>query len=260
MSGFLALVRKEGLEIRRTWRLWVLPGLLIFFGVTSAIIADATPALIRSAASDQPGVVINLPAPVALDAYLQWVKSLQQIVLIALIIASADLIAGEKRGGTVILVVTKPISRTAFILAKVTAQLALLFTAAVAGTLTCWLGTRVIFGTAPVGVLLTATAIWFAGACGITGVMALVSVEMRATAGAAGIGIALYAALALAAAWGPARAHSPAGIADAVNQALHGRQSGLLWPVITSILLGGACLALAIARFRRQELAHATST
>ena len=41
MTGFGAFMQKELTEIRRTWRLWVIPGILVFFGVTSPIIAAA---------------------------------------------------------------------------------------------------------------------------------------------------------------------------------------------------------------------------
>ena len=68
MTGFAAFFAKEMLEIRRTWRAWVVPGLLLFFGVTSPIIALVTPSLLASVAGSQPGLVIQLPEPTAADA------------------------------------------------------------------------------------------------------------------------------------------------------------------------------------------------
>ena len=32
MTGFTAFLWKEFVEIRRTWRIWVIPGMLVFFG------------------------------------------------------------------------------------------------------------------------------------------------------------------------------------------------------------------------------------
>jgi ABC-2 type transport system permease protein len=113
MTGFGAFLRKEVTEIRRTWRLWVIPGMLVFFGVTSPIIAALTPALVRSMAASQPGVVIQLPAPTALDAYAQFIKNLDQFVLLALVITGAGIVSGERASGTAILVLTKPLSRGA---------------------------------------------------------------------------------------------------------------------------------------------------
>jgi len=69
MTGFRAFLWKEFVEILRTWRIWVIPGMLVFFGVTSPIVAALTPALVRSMAASAPGVVIHIPPPTALDAY-----------------------------------------------------------------------------------------------------------------------------------------------------------------------------------------------
>ena len=73
-SGYLAFLRKEALEIRRTWRIWVLPGLLLFFGFTSPVLARIAPNLVKSLTADQPGTIIQLPEPVPLDAYVQMAK------------------------------------------------------------------------------------------------------------------------------------------------------------------------------------------
>ena len=54
MTGLVAFLRKELTEIRRTWRLWVIPGMLVFLGLTSPVIAVLTPALVHSMAATQP--------------------------------------------------------------------------------------------------------------------------------------------------------------------------------------------------------------
>ena len=102
MTGLVAFLRKELTEIRRTWRLWVIPGMLVFFGLTSPIIAALTPALVHSMTAAQPGVVIQLPAPTALDASAQFLKNLDQFVLIAVVIAGAAVVSGERASGTAI--------------------------------------------------------------------------------------------------------------------------------------------------------------
>lgn len=257
MTGFAALLEKERMEIRRTWRIWVLPGILFFFGLTSPILAEIAPALVESLASDQPGTVIQLPEPVPLDAYGQLAKSLSQIVLIALVIATADIVAGELRSGTAVLVLSKPVSRAAFVLAKVCAQAGLLVMATVAAAAVCWVGTRALFGEAPPGELIAATALWLLLAGLVIAATTLLSVLVRTQAGAAGIGIALYALLALLAQWGPARRLSPAGLFEAVTNAAAGKPVDALWPAVTAAAMAAACVAAAIGVFRRQELSGA---
>ena len=43
MSGFAAFAGKEAREILRTWRIWVLPGILLFFALTGPVLAKLTP-------------------------------------------------------------------------------------------------------------------------------------------------------------------------------------------------------------------------
>ena len=176
MSGFAAFLGKELLEIRRTWRLYVLPGLILFFALTSPILALITPGLVRSLAGGQPGVVIELPDPVALDAYVQFLKNLNQIVLVALIIACAGSVSGERRAGTAILVLTKPLSRGAFVLAKVVSQMSLIGISTLAGSCICALVTTFLFGPSPVGSFLLAVLVWLLHAFFFVALMTLLSV------------------------------------------------------------------------------------
>jgi len=55
MSGLWPFLRKEALEILRTWRIWVLPGVLLFMGLSSPILASLMPELMKSVAAQQPG-------------------------------------------------------------------------------------------------------------------------------------------------------------------------------------------------------------
>ena len=145
MTGFSAFLGKELTEIRRTWRIWVIPGMLVFFGVTSPILAALTPALVRSMATSQPGLVIQLPPPTAHDAYVQFIKSLDQLVLIAIIITGAGVVSGERSSGTAMLALTKPLSRGAFVVTKILSQTTLLVAATALGTAVCLAVTAVVF-------------------------------------------------------------------------------------------------------------------
>jgi ABC-2 type transport system permease protein len=254
MSGFPAFLRKELSEIRRTWRIWVLPGILLFVAVTSPILAELTPALVRSMAADQPGVVIEFPDPVALDSYRQFIQSLNQIVLLALIITSAGVVSGETRSGTAALVLTKPVSRAAFLMAKVVSQALLVVVSTTCAALLCWGLTYAVFGEAPPGELAGAAGLWLLMAALVIVVMTLLSVLINAVAGAAGAGIGLYFVLIILSQWGPARDYSPAGVMHGVSAVLEGREATLLVPVLTTILGAVAIALVSIWLFRRQEL------
>ncbi|MHC4563904.1 MAG: ABC transporter permease [Planctomycetota bacterium] len=254
MTGFLAFLSKEFLEIRRTWRIWVLPGMIVFFAVASPIVALVTPALVASIAGSQPGVVIQLPDPVALDAHQQFLKNLSQIVLIAVLIAGAGAVSGERRAGTAVLVLTKPVSRQGFVLAKVISLQALLVAATAIGTVVCMVMTFALFGSSPIGSLVAGVSLWLVLALMMVALMALLSVLFSSTGAATGVGLGFYFVMAVLSSWSPAAEYSFVGLGSLAAAALAGRPTQVGWPVATAVVAGLALGATAVWSFRRLEL------
>src|SRR5688572_18326456 len=235
MTGFGAFLHKELTEIRRTWRLWVVPGILVFFGVTSPIIAALTPALVQSMTASQPGMVVRVPPPQALDAYAQFIKNLSQFVLIAVVIAGAGVVSGERSAGTAILALTKPLSRGAFVVAKILSQGALLVAATVLGTAACLGMTAVVFDASDAARLVTAVALWLLYASLLVVVMTLFSAAFRSRGAAAGAGLGFYFLMFLFSAWGPAARYGFVGLLPAMRNALMGQAVSSGWPVTTAV-------------------------
>jgi ABC-2 type transport system permease protein len=254
MSGFRPFLRKELTEIRRTWRLWVIPGMLVFFGVTSPIIAAVTPALVRSVTASQRGVTVRIPPPTALDAYAQFIKNLDQFVLIAVVITGAAVISGERSAGTAILMLTKPLSRRAFVVAKIVSQVALLVVATALGTAACLAMTAVVFDGTGGARLVTAVAIWLLYAALLVVVMTMFSAAFRSRGAASGAGLAYFFVTLLLSNWGPMARYSFLGLIPAMGQALLGRGMSLGWPVATAIVAIVAGVIAAVRIFERQEL------
>jgi ABC-2 type transport system permease protein len=254
MTGFGAFLRKELTEIRRTWRLWVVPGLLLFLGVTSPIIAAVTPALLRSMSTAQPGMVIQVPEPTALDAFAQFLKNLDQFVLIAVVIAGAGVISGERSSGTAILALTKPLSRSAFVVAKILSQVMLLLVATALGTAACAAMTAVVFDGGETARLVTAVALWFLFATLLIVVMTACSAAFRSRGAAAGAGLGFFFLTLLLSNWGPAARYSFLGLWPAQAEALMGKALTSGWPVTTAAaaIVVGAVTATRI--FERREL------
>ena len=254
MTGFGAFLNKELTEIRRTWRLWVVPGILVFFGLTGPIIALLTPALVQSVSGSQPGVVIRVPSPHALDAYLQFIKGLDQFVLIAVVIAGAGVVSGERAAGTAILALTKPLSRGAFVVAKILSQIVLLLVATALGTVVCLAMTAMVFGGGNRAGLVSAVALWFLYATLLIVVMTLCSAAFRSRGAAAGLGLAFFFLTLLLSTWGPAARYSFVGLWPAISGALVGKGVALGWPVATAVVAIVAGTVAAVRVFERQEL------
>jgi len=228
--------------------------MLVFFGITSPIIAALTPALVQSMATSQPGLVIRIPPPTARDAYVQFIKSLDQLVLIAIIITGASVVSGERSSGTAILALTKPLSRAAFVVTKILSQTMLLVAATALGTAVCLAVTAVVFDGGDGARLVTAVAVWLVYAVLLVVVMTLFSAAFHSRGAAAGAGLGFYFVTLLLSAWGPAARNSFVGLVLATQKALVIESQSLGWPIATGVVAIGLGAVAAVGIFERQEL------
>lgn len=253
MTGFTAFARKEAWEIVRTWRIWVLPGILLFFAVTGPLVARFTPEFLEAVAGDQLGD-LQLPIPTYVDAYAQWVKNLSQIGLFALIIIYGGIVSSEVRSGTAALVLTKPVSRPAFVAAKATVHSAFLTIVLMVGTLVTWSLTVAAFGSAPAQGLWSAALVWLVLGVLFVAVMTLLSVLIKSPVGAAGAGLGAYILLAIAGIWTPLGTYTPAGLGSQAAGLAAGQHPVVLWSILTTLLLSLCLVSLAAWVFRRSDL------
>ena len=252
MNGFTVFARKETQEILRTWRLWVLPGILMFFAATGPPLARYTPEIVTAFAGDQ--LTGLIPTATYLDAYGQWTKNLTQIALFALIIIYGGIVSAESRSGTAILVLTKPVSRSAFVVVKAVVNSVFVAVLLIVGTLVTWGLTAVMFGTAPAGPLWSSALVWLVIAVQFIALMTLLSVVIGSAAGAAGAGLGFFVLASIASIGKPLASYSPAGLTSQATSLAAGTTAAPLWPVLTSLVLSVALVTLAAVLFRRKEL------
>ena len=145
MAGFGPLLRKELLEQWRTLRLPVVTMIFLLVGLGSPLLARFTPEILKSVGGDQFQIV--LPTPSAADAVDQLAKNLGQFGGLIAVLLAMGAVAAEKERGTAALLVTKPISRAAFLLAKLVAIGTTLAVAVAIATAGAWFYTLVSQGT-----------------------------------------------------------------------------------------------------------------
>lgn len=254
MSALSVFLRKEALETVRTWRIWLLPGLFLFIGLSSPVLASLTPKLVESIAKSQPGVVLVIPPPTFQDAFGQWLKNLNQLVLWVVIISGAGLVSSEVRSGTAAVVLSKPLSRVGFVLSRALSAIALLVASTCLGTLLVWASTHVVFGEAPFGPLVAATAVWLFFAAAMSAVMILLSSVVSAQLGAAGLGMLVFAAVHLSGLYRPFVHWGPAGLIEAAPALLAGGSPPLAGPLIATGVLSAVAIGLGAWSFTRREL------
>lgn len=252
MKGFSAFVGKEFTEILRTWRIWVIPGIALFFAATGPALAKLTPQMLESLGTG--GIVLKIPIPTYLDAYGQWIKNLSQVVTFVLVIAFGSAVNAETASGTAAMVLTKPVSRAAFVLAKGVSAAALLVTTTVVGTLVTWGFTWFVFGEAPLKRLPEATLAWLVFALFLTSVVILLSASFDSWAAASGGGIAVFFLLAILSIWAPALRYTPVGLMGVPADILAGHTVEWIGPTLITLGLTVACMAAAAFVFSRREL------
>ena len=252
MNGLSTFLGKEVAEFLRTWRVWVLVGIIVVMAVSSPVMARLTPLLLSSLETS--GITITVPDPTWRDSYLQWAGNLGELVLFALIVMLGGVVAGELKSGTALLVLTKPLTRPAFLLAKFLANAGFVIAATVIGAVVTWVGTLWLFGEAPVRPLVTSTAAWLVWAVCFIAVMVLVSSLVAQPLAGAGLGFGVYVLVSLVGVWGPARRWSPLGLLNGSTSLATGEPVALTWPIVTTVLLTAALLATAVVTFRRREL------
>ncbi len=255
-DGFSTFVRKEVVEILKTWRIWVLPCIMLFFAATGPLMAKWTPQILTAATGAQGEALMKLlgGTPTYLDSYAQWIKNLSQIAFFAVVIIYGGLISSERKAGTAILVLTKPISRATFVTAKAFVHMVFLSLVTVVGTALTWGITQVVFGIAPGGPLWQASLAWLAFALFFLGAMTFFSVVLNSQAGAAGLGVGLFAVLALASMFPLMTLLTPAGLVAAPAAIAAGTDFPSVWAVMTTLAGAVGFVAGAAALFARQEL------
>jgi ABC-2 type transport system permease protein len=151
-------------------------------------------------------------------------------------------------------VLTKPLSRAAFVWAKIVANLALLVIATAIGAALCIAVTILLFDTAHIAAFLESVALWLALAAMFVCLMVFLSAALDRQAAAAGAGIAVYAALFALTGFPVARDRSPAGLLAANDALLKGREATLAMPLVATLVLALIFLFAAAWAFRRKEL------
>ncbi len=250
MTGFGPFFAKELREILATWRLYVLPVMLLICAVASPILALATPYLIGTVAN----LPLKLPDPTVVDAYAQWTKNLGQLALLVVIVSFSGAVNSERTSGTAAIALSKGLTPAAFVVAKVAAAYVLVVVPSVLATVVMAITTRVAFGEAPLGSLIRATAAWLVLALWCVTVVILLSTMLDSTSATAGLAIAVWLVLAGLSAWGPAARWSPAGLVGAPSSLAMGLDTVWLWPMLTAAVTAVMLVVGSVLVLRRREL------
>lgn len=119
MKAFQAFVKKELLESHRTYKLWIIVIIFLGFGIMSPLTAKLMPVLFEQFMPA--GVVMEIPEPTAIDSWMQFYKNISQLGIVLFIILFSTTLSSEVSKGTLILMLTKGLSRKTVIWSKAVA-------------------------------------------------------------------------------------------------------------------------------------------
>ncbi|MDP3450559.1 MAG: ABC transporter permease subunit [Anaerolineaceae bacterium] len=127
--NFLTAFNKEFLEQRRTRKFLIALVVLVLFGMTSPLMAKMTPQIMTMVPGGE-AFVGMIPEPTINDAVTQYIKNITQFGILLGLVFSMGSMTVEKDKGTAAMILSKPMPRGSFLLAKF-ASLALTFIIAV---------------------------------------------------------------------------------------------------------------------------------
>ena len=135
MKGYIAFTKKEILENIYNFRFIILCAIFIMFGITGVLFAKFTHQILEILANN----IRTDTIPEAIDSWKQFYKNIPSVGYSALLILYGSSLSNEYSKGTLVLMITKGLSRTTIILSKFTV-------AVITMTISYWITFAVTYG------------------------------------------------------------------------------------------------------------------
>lgn len=116
MTGLTALLKKEFTEQYRTHRLLIVIAVFALFGLGIPLMLKFLPEIVKLS-----GDAIQIPPPTAIDTFNSFASTIGQLGVVVAVMVAMGAVANELRHGTAVTTLSKPVSRGAFVTAKLVA-------------------------------------------------------------------------------------------------------------------------------------------
>jgi ABC-2 type transport system permease protein len=148
---FRTLLAKEFREQWRTWKLIVFLAVFLITGMISPLLAKYTPQILKSIPNLPAGLAEIIPAPTVADSLAQYLKNTEQFGILLVILLTMGVMAQEKERGTAAMLLSKPVNRSAVVLAKWLTGMSILLGGLLVDGFACLAYTLVLFEPLPFG-------------------------------------------------------------------------------------------------------------
>ncbi len=244
------LMSKEIREHVRTRRVVVLPAVFLFFGMLGPILLHVTPQILESQ-----GINITMPPPDPEDSAGEYFESITIFGAVALILVAMGAVAEEKARGTIQLVMSKPVRRLDFLVAKFLIIALIAVGSIFVGGAACLYYTELLIGSLNRAAFFAALALLSLLLMFILSLTILLSTVLNSQVLAGGASIAVTFGLGfLPALGGPMAEYTPHSLARVANELLVSQAEGITAPVVATVSLTALMIVLTWVIFREQEL------
>lgn len=252
---FGAMLWKEWLELKRSYKMIIVPFAFAIIMVTLPITMKLLPSLIQQ---DLPeGTVIVVPESTASDIVGGIYANFEQLGLIVLILVMMGTVASEREKGSAALVLSKPVGRSGYLLAKWTAYSMLSVVSFLFGMMLTVYYTRILFeGVMEWKAIALGTLLYLVPILLCVTLTLLFSSIIRSVVFAGFVSYGSYLALTKLGKYLPneIEKYTPSAIIDSAGKIMVGQEAAIMAPLLISLALLVVILALAIMLFKRQEL------
>ena len=255
MHAYWIMLKKEWLELKRSYRLVILPIAYTIIMVTLPIIMKMLPDLIEQ---DLPkGTVIQIPESNTSDILAGMFSNFEQLGIIALILFVMGTISGEREKGIAPMVLTKPVSRFTYLLSKWTVFNLFSILSYLIGLIVTLYYTRILF---------EGKMDWFAIMKGNSLLLLILivcvtttlfySAFCKSTLMAGFLSYATYLVVTKVGAYLPStlEQYTPSKLIESANEMMIGNQINVAAPVIGTVIIFSILLFLANSMLKRQEI------
>jgi ABC-2 type transport system permease protein len=250
VSGYLTLTRKELRESLAAYRLLIAAAVFLIAGISGPLLTHYLPNILSSSTSGNIKIIVGKQTVV--DAVNSYLSNMAQLPMVAAILLTMGAVAEERVHGVGAMVLSRPIARAAYLLAKLTGYGLVLLGGLALGACAAFYYIDLLFDGARLGPYLAINLGLAVTLLDVVTITLLCSTIMPSGVAAWGLAfVSFIALLTLPALWSPLGDSLPMSITGHAQALLSGTWGAgdLVGPVLGGLLLavvgaGASCLVL----------------
>ena len=253
--SFLVFIKKEIMEAYKTPKVIILGALFLLFGIMSPLTAKYMNEILAMV-GEQEGINIVLPDPTYIQSYEQFFKNIYFMMTIVIILVFAGTVAEEKSRGTAVLVLTKCLSRSGFVMGKLIAALLVFTFTYAASTAICVYYTSLMFPQYINSSIGSALLLYWIFGCLMIALTLLVSILSKSMTIAAVTGFICYVIISAISAIPYVGKYTPGILQGLSTELSYGIKTPgeAIIPALITVATGVIAVTAGLIAFRKQEL------